>query len=137
MNHGMPNMTAIFDRQLAETFYWFKYLAIGKTTTQKMDIMLTYMYPGAPYDFKNRKSSPFHKENMGAFGLYREQKMAPDDFGNYNYGFAAKALGLPEWFSVAVVGLFSNSERTWWNVSGLTDEIKDSRMIRAGYNHKW
>lgn len=137
INHGMANMTATFDRQLAETYYWFKYLAIGKTTTQKMDIMLTYMSTGAPYDFKNRPSSPFHRDNMGEFGLYRGQKMAPDDFGNYNYGFAANALGLPEWFSVAIVGAFPNSVRTWWNVLGGFDQIEDSRMIRAGYNHEW
>lgn len=132
-----PDMNKEFDRQLLQTYCQFKLWGIGKTLGQKLGILFTFMETDKMYDFKNYEESPFHISNMGEYGRYRHLIMSPDDSGNYNYGVAAQALNIPIGIAKFAPGLFKNSVRTWWNIEGGFDHIKDTRMIIRGYYHKF
>lgn len=131
-------MTEAFDRQVAEIYYTMKQYGHGKSYADRLLLVKDLAgKTGGMWDFKNRPDSPFHRSNMGAYGMYRGMKMAPDDFGNFGFGVALRAMDVNLNMATFVAGLFPNSVRTWWNVGGGFDHIKDTRMIRAGYNNIW
>ena len=134
----ISNMTKLFDRQIAETYFNFKYWGLKKSFGDKMVLLATFMAkPGGMFDFKKNLESPFNKFNMGSIGLYRGTQMHPDDFGNYNFGIAARALGIPLSIAKFGAGIAPNSVRTWWNIFGGFDEYQDTQMIINGYNHRF
>ena len=76
-------------------------------------------------------NSPFH-----ITGTYNGQLMHPDDFGNYNYGVSARALGLSPVDDLRGGGIGAfllGGQHTWWNVFGLFDSWNDTKMIFKGY----
>jgi hypothetical protein len=82
-------------------------------------------------DERGDPKSPFFKPCM-----YNRYFMHPDDFGNYNYGVAARALGLSPIETIMGGGYGSfilKGEHTWWNEPALFDEWKDTKMILRGY----
>ena len=63
--------------------------------------------------------------------------MAPDDFGNYNFGVAAKAMGFSlSWakFGAGMSQTFLQKGNDWYNWSGYFDFKRDTEMIEKGYN---
>ena len=70
-------------------------------------------------------------------GLYQGEAFQTDDFGNYNFGVAAKAFGIYEWFAKMGAGIYQinsgTSKWSYWNSLG--DDPRDQRMIERGYNH--
>jgi len=81
---------------------------------------------------KDDAQSPFYRG-----GYYNGRYMKAEDFGNYNYGVAARSLGISLgdalWGAGAATFIIKGSSHTWWNVLGLFDEWNDSKMIIRGY----
>lgn len=101
----------------------------------KLSAFGSIQYKGAKTEFMNPKafkSSPFYNG-----GLYKGEHFSADDFGNYAYGVAARAMGLLPTDAIQGAGLysiFSNSPTTdWSNFFGFFDEKKDTLMILRGY----
>jgi RHS repeat-associated protein len=95
-------------------------------------------YKGAKTEFMNPKAfktSPFYNG-----GLYNGEHFSADDFGNYAYGVAARAMGILSIDAVQGAGIYSiytHSPTTdWTNFYGFFDERKDTRMILRGYYGK-
>jgi len=86
------------------------------------------------------KRTEFSRANLGAdYGIYRGQEFRYDDFGNYNYGVAAKYFGFT--LERALLGAGGNQisklNPDFGNPGGYLDHGQDSEMISKGYYHKW
>ncbi|MEN2436730.1 RHS repeat-associated core domain-containing protein [Weeksellaceae bacterium A-14] len=93
---------------------------------------------GSPYDIKNNPKSIFSNAQLGKEGaIYNGESFRVDDFGNYNFGVAAKAYGYSLNFSRVGAGLYQIYSRTsninW--ISSYFDDPRDYMMIGKGYNH--
>jgi hypothetical protein len=92
----------------------------------------------APFDIKQPGKGYSPKELGGHYAYYNGQPFRFDDFGNYNFGVAARAYGLPLTFAVGGAGLY----QTFWsrtpdftNPFGFFDHKRDTQMIIMGYYH--
>lgn len=158
--HCIKDMSAAFDKQLEETRDFFQKSA--KTYDKKSSSdMFTYftnkahkivnfrnlVTDGADFDLKAKGvfSESNLSENGGeGYAFYHGKLLRYDDFGNYNYGVAAKAYGLPEFVATAgagvnqlVKGIQGKTPVFLNNVRGLGDDPRDTEMIHQGYNHKF
>ena len=90
---------------------------------------------GAEFDIK---ITSFSETALGAkTANFEGAKMAPDDFGNYNFGVAAKAMGFSlSWakFGAGMSQTFLQKGNDWYNWSGYFDFKRDTEMIEKGYN---
>jgi len=136
---GPGDVTTAFNNYLAETQRIFS--AVGQAYDEALPFpqsyaaKLLYFKEVNTHDlYMNPKAdpnSPFYTS-----GYYNKHFMRPDDFGNYNYGVAARALGFSpiEPMMGGGYGSFSlHGAHTWWNVPGLFDEWRDTQMILRGY----
>ena len=92
----------------------------------------------APFDIKVKGKGFSPGEIGGQQALYNGRVYNFDDFGNYNFGVAAQALGLSENFAVFGAGFyqtFFQPTNDWSNWRGFFDHAQDTKMIRTGYNH--
>ena len=90
---------------------------------------------GGPFDIKLTLYSP---KSLGAEkAIYNGMVFSPDDFGNYDYGVAAAALGLPNWLTKAGAGFsqvfLQKTKADWKNFNGFFDQLGDTKMIEMGY----
>ncbi len=86
------------------------------------------------------KKTAFSRANLGAeYGIYRGQEFRYDDFGNYNYGLAARYFGLSLEMALfgAGVNQISKFNADLSNPRGYFDHSRDTRLIIQGYNHEW
>jgi len=91
-------------------------------------------YKGAATEFMNPKA--FKSSDFYNGGYVNEQYFAADDFGNYFYGVAARAMGISLLDAVQGAGAYaiiSGSVTDWTNYYGFFDERKDTQMIIRGY----
>jgi len=92
---------------------------------------------GAVFDIKRTE---FSRANLGAeYGIYRGQEFRFDDFGNYNYGVAARYFGLTLDRALLGAGInqISKFNPDLRNPGGYFDHSHDTEMIIKDYNHKW
>ncbi|MYY44009.1 polymorphic toxin type 44 domain-containing protein [Elizabethkingia anophelis] len=94
---------------------------------------------GGPYDLKQKKKSNFSYKKLGreVSAIYNGQAFGAEDFGNYNFGIAAKAYGFSLNFARAGAGLYqiySFTSNIKW-ISTYFDDPRDSMMIKRGYYH--
>ena len=156
----IKDMSDAFDKQLKETRDFFQQSAKAYDEKPSSDMFTYYtgkvhklenfrklVTDGADFDIKAK--DVFTKSNLSenggkGYAFYHGKLFRYDDFGNYNYGVAAKAYGLPE--IVATVGAGVNqlwkgiqgkSPVDYKNVRGLGDDLRDTEMIRQGYNHRF
>jgi hypothetical protein len=90
-----------------------------------------------PYDLKKEGNGFSKVELGGSHADYYGVSLKFDDFGNINYGVAARALGLTRFEAVAGAGLyqtFSSKTPDWGNPLGFFDERTDTPMIIFGFN---
>lgn len=93
---------------------------------------------GSPYDIKNDKQSAFSVAKLGKAGaMYGKEHFRTDDFGNYNYGVAAKAYGYALKFAQFGAGMYQiKSGTSSFNFhSTYFDDPRDYSMIMRGYLH--
>lgn len=91
------------------------------------------------FDLK-QKGKGYSPEELGAeFAFYDGELWNFDDFGNYNYGVAARAFGLPLWLAFAGAGI-NQTFHSWspdlTNFVGFFDHKRDTYMILRGYYHE-
>jgi RHS repeat-associated protein len=133
--------TAMFFSSMASTLDQFienNPKAAG--TYIKHKVFISLVKPGAFFDIKE---TLFSKEAIGgnevnSVAWFHNDLFQPQDFGNYNFGVAAKAYGYTENFSIKGAGLaqiFYGNGFHWHNLKGLGDYTWDTDMIIRGYYH--
>lgn len=103
----------------------------------KMMFFRSKVNDNAVFDIKR---TAFSRANLGAeYGIYRGQEFRYDDFGNYNYGVAAKYFGLTLDRALLGAGInqISKFNPDFGNPGGYFDHSRDTEMIIRGYYHKW
>jgi len=97
----------------------------------------------SPFDLK-RVDGPFNINNNGNFkdgyGFYDSKLLRFDDFGNINFGVAAKAFGIPEKIGEIGAGIRQlldsfRSNSPVGDISTFFDDEKDNYMIKQGYKY--
>lgn len=136
-------MSATFDQQIANTRTDFmtRRLIIDALYPQnkisnriyKINAFRNLVKSNAPYDLKKHGYS---ERDIGTYSLYHGQKFRYDDYGNYNYGVAAKAYGISLKNAIRAAGLYQVYSGTgvFSNLSGWFDDPRDTQMITEGYN---
>ena len=141
------DVTAAFDEQLFNTMVFF-FLAknrydkeypsggLGKKI-EKLLFFRSKVNDKTVYDIKR---TAFSVANLGSeYGIYRGHPFRYDDFGNYNYGVAARYFGLS--LDEALLGAGLNQIRKLnpdlSNTLGFFDHSQDTYMIIGGYSHEW
>ena len=92
-------------------------------------------YDGAKTKFLNPKRFPQSIFYKG--GYFNGEFFQADDFGNYAYGVAAKAMGILLDDAIKGAGIYailSGSVTDYKNFKGYFDEKKDTNIIIRGYN---
>ena len=144
---GYKDVTTAFDAQLENTMAYFSISrdwfdinypkgGLGKEI-DKMMFFRSKVNDNAVFDIKR---TAFSRANLGAeYGIYRGQEFRYDDFGNYNYGVAAKYFGLTLDRALLGAGLnqISKFNPDFSNPGGYFDHSHDTEMIIRGYYHKW
>ncbi len=127
----------------------FKYVEEGSTFLRVQDagnsnaslFFASKVGPHQEFDIKNSNDPflGFSKEALGGdrYAYYNDMLWQPQDFGNYNFGVAAKAFGLSLDFALKFAGaaqIIWGHNVDWGNLRGFGDPIRDSQMITLGYN---
>ena len=141
------DVTAAFDNQLEKTMTYFsisrdwfdiKYPNGGfEKEIAKMMFFKSKVTDNAVFDIKR---TAFSRASLGAeYGIYKNQVFRYDDFGNYNYGVAAKYFGLTlnRAFLGAGINQIFKLNPDLGNPYGYFDHRRDTRLINRGYYHKW
>src|SRR5690606_8297187 len=142
------NYTKEVNAQLEATRKFFE--ALKQTNVLDPDPFYSDMYalgkfielvgPGGPYDLKNDKNSIFSINKLRKYdgkAMYNGEVFKAEDFGNYNFGVAAKAFGLSLSFSqfgAGIVQILSGTS-SWDFMNTYFDDPRDTYMIGRGYNH--
>jgi len=134
----LTDMSAVFDAQIKKTENWFSTLrsilrAQDKGWYDTQRAFMRNVGTGMPFDLKNKPS--YDARRIGTFSMYHGMVFRFDDYGNYNFGVAAKAFDYSvEW---ALVG--AGFAQVWsgggviTNNEGWFDKPQDTRLIIAGY----
>ena len=141
------DQSARFDLQLSLTYWTFKNLSDDHNAPNCID-WLTFadlVKTGAPFDLKyeNTETGEFNSFSNtavgGNYGLYNGECFALDDFGNFNFGVAAYAYGIPQYIARCGGGLYqvfsTGKDYDLMNWPGCGDQSRDSEMINRGYNY--
>ena len=154
------DMSDAFDKQLEETRDYFQQSAKAYDEKPSSDMFTCFtgkvhklenfrklVTDGAEFDLKAKgvfSESNLSKNDGKGYAFCHGKLLRYDDFGNYNYGVAAKAYGLPEFVATAgagvnqlVKGIQEKTPVFLNNVRGLGDDPRDTEMIHQGYNHKF
>ena len=130
------DLTQMFDATIAETESMFSGLkdVFGMNVVGKVSFFFAYMNDNGPGDLKKHGYS----YNEVRYSIYRGQPMLFDDYGNYNYGAAANAFGIPLWMALYGAGANQvwNGKADWTNPFGFYDAKHDTEMINKGFNNK-
>ncbi len=116
------------------------------------------MTDGADYDIKAKN---YKRSIIGEYSFFEGKLFRYDDYGNYNYGVAAKAFGLSKTlalfgagvnqtlkaitptgygiihrgFIIPVLPIFGKIDlMSPSNINGFFDDPKDTYMIKEGYS---
>ncbi|MCZ8215968.1 MAG: polymorphic toxin type 44 domain-containing protein [Cyclobacteriaceae bacterium] len=147
------DVTDKFNRQLEKTEAFFTSMreiydnlpnpglnplaALAERRTLKLSFFKSQVGTNRPFDIK-QKGKGFHPSEIGGQqALYNGVTYNFDDFGNINYGVAARALGLTYMEALAGAGYnqtFQTGTPDWGNPEGFFDHRRDTEMIKLGFN---
>jgi len=87
----------------------------------------------APFDLKVHGYS---QKDICYISIYNGQTFRYDDYGNYNFGVAARAFGISLDMATFGAGMYQIKTGTedWSNTKGWFDDPRDTQMIINGYN---
>ncbi len=97
--------TNVFNAQLQQTRNTFAAAAqavhqaapLGTETVMRLEMFRQMVTDHAAFDLKTNQNLPYNSQAMGGdYEMYNGQIFYPNDFGNYNYGVAAKAFGFSQ-----------------------------------------
>jgi hypothetical protein len=110
------------------------------TMKDKFDYFAGEIGTGRPFDIK-RKGGGYNPTDLNAEAAYFNGELfSYDDFGNYNYGAAARAFGFS--LETALMGAgfnqtFQTQTPDFSNPRGYFDHSRDTEMIIKGYNNSY
>jgi len=140
---GYRDVTAEFDEQLSNTMIYFSLAKHRFDREFPKDRLRRYIF------FRNKvndeavfdiKRTSFSRANLGAeYGVYRGQILRYDDFGNYNFGLAARSFGmtLKEALRGAGLNQIRKLDPDFSNSLGYFDHSQDTQLIIKGFFHEW
>lgn len=111
------------------------FMSFGYLVSRKIDIFKSLVGKNAPFDLKK---GLFDVSIIGEQAYYGEALWQPQDFGNYNFGVAAKAYGYSLTFAKFGAGYnqtFTEFTPDFSNWSGFFDRKRDTDFITDGYYH--
>lgn len=153
-----PDLTKEFNNQLRKTRKHFKtlnekYQKIMEETLQyggdvraigmmKLGEFYKLVKTNGDFDLKNLKGSIFSNEELAKIGgkaYYNNSIFEGQDFGNFNFGVAAKAYGYSLGFIKGGAGAYQiwSGTSSWSYFRSWFDDPRDTRMIERGFNLKW
>jgi RHS repeat-associated protein len=145
------NVTRRFYRQLDYTEHFFSKAAANiealaaeegwsayKLRKAKYAFFASQVDTGKDFDLK-RTGGGFSFAEIGRHAIFEGQKYQFDDFGNMNYGFAARAFGLTLFEGLGGAGFnqaIQKGDPHFDNPFGFFDFKRDSKMIVKGFYFK-
>ncbi|WP_149240838.1 RHS repeat-associated core domain-containing protein [Dyadobacter sp. 32] len=100
----------------------------------KMDFFKGEVGTGRPFDLK---VGAYSERSIGKESFYEGETFAPQDYGNYNFGVAAKSFGYSLNFAEWGAGIYQirsgTSQFSWYYRK--FDDPRDGNMIKRGFNH--
>lgn len=102
---------------------------------QKLLFFADQVGTGKPFDIK-MVGKGFSRTEIGLRAIYAGETYRYDDFGNINYGFAARTLGLTLLEAIGGAGFnqtFQTQTPEWRNPGGFFDHSRDTEMIKFGF----
>ena len=138
-----PDLTSKYNSTLEGTYSFFtekrNLFEKGQLPSGlvKLSFFASQVGNNKPYDIK-QPGKGYSPEEIGArYAYYNGQKFRYDDFGNYNYGYAAATLGLSLRMSLfgAGVNQVLKGNADWTNWKGFFDHSRDTEYIIKGYYH--
>jgi hypothetical protein len=101
----------------------------------KIEFFREQVTNGGPYDIKVQGKGYSQTELGGQYAYYNGNLLRYDDFGNYNFGVAAKAFGISLEVAKMGAGLNQIAKGTpdLGNPAGYFDHRQDTQMIINGY----
>ena len=164
---NMKDMTSVFNKQLQETKFFFEqkneefsaresktWGGMANKLSDRLSYFRSQVTDKGPFDLKNKNYGP---DDVGNYSFFEGKLFRYDDYGNYNYGVAAKAFGLSE--TMALFGAGANQTKKALsptgimfiplgfmpvfgkinlmspsNVKGFFDDPRDTHMIKKGYS---
>lgn len=143
---GLKDMTSTFDKQLADTRAFFTkkrkeeesawgeiYLEPNSVYVNRYIWFANMVKTNAPYDLKNHG---YKRSLIGYYSLWHGKKMQFGDYGQINYGVAAKAYGLSLEDAIHFAGINQviQLKPNWNNTRGWFDGPGETELIIRGYN---
>ena len=145
-NGGLRDITAKFYQQLVRTELFFTnardvfdnvpFTTPGNRMEEKLRFFANMVKTKAPFDIKQLNKG-FSAREIGMKAIFEGKIYDYDDFGNINFGYAARVFGIPLWQAVKAAGLyqtFFQGNPDFSNWEGFFDASKDTRNIKFGYN---
>ena len=118
---------------------WKLILSPFDTSKEALEFFASMVGTGKKFDLKQDGKGYSRNDLGGKYAVYEGEIWNFDDFGNYNYGVAARAFGLPLWLALAGAG-YNQTFQSWTpdltNIIGFFDHKRDTYMILRGYYHE-
>ncbi len=142
-SNGYKDVTAEFDEQLSNTMIYFSLAKhrfdreFPKDRLRKLLFFRSKVNDHAVFDIKR---TSFSRANLGSeYGFYRGQSFRYDDFGNYNFGLAARSFGLSLKDALRGAGLnqIRKLDPDLNNSLGYFDHTRDTQLIIMGFFHEY
>jgi len=137
---GLKNMTITFDKQLQITKSFFSsikniYSSLDPASQYPAKLMLftELVKTHAPFDLKN---GDYKSAVIGYYSLWHGEQMQFGDYGQINYGVAARAFGINLDNAIHGAGLnqILQGKPNWKNTRGWFDGPGETELIIRGYN---
>jgi hypothetical protein len=140
---GLLDITEKFNRQLRVTAAYFKEARknLDANRMGASDRLLFFKEAighNKLFDIK-QLGKGFHRDEIGLFSRYNGDTYFWTDYGNMNYGMAARIMGIgleTAKFFAGMQQVFGDGEGAidWENTNGYFDQARDTRNIERGYN---
>ncbi|MDR7130954.1 hypothetical protein J2X69_003313 [Algoriphagus sp. 4150] len=142
----LMDVTDKFYKQLSKTEKFFTsakekfdntdFIVPGNKKAEKLKFFAKMVKTNAPFDIK-QPGKGFSAEEIGRQAIFEGKQYDFDDFGNINFGYAAKVFGISLGDAVKAAGIYQTlfqGNPDYRNMEGFFDATKDTRNIKFGYN---
>ena len=128
--------TTAFNQQLTETRSFFCYLGLKWKGFLPVKLCLFFYYTNTRSYF-DLKYKGWGRKELGEYSTYNNHRLRFDDYGNYNFGAAAKAMHLSLFWAKLGAGINQlfpgEGVPDFTNLNGFFDNRNDTEQIRSGY----
>ncbi len=134
--YAQLGFTELFFTLAKEMFDNQEFTVPGNAFEERLRFFASQVGNGAPFDITvNGKG--FSVEEIGRIAIFEGRTYNFDDFGNINFGYAARTLGIPLNDALKGAGLNQvlKGNGDWNNSQGYFDHSRDTQAIIFGYNY--